>query len=287
MEYKFIGVPMSTGSPYPGTELGCKTFTDKDFEEIAGEIDFEYREIPYEEVDEPSPDHLKSLASVMKCCRLLYQTVGEAYENNKFPVVIGGDHALSIGSIAAGYDAFGDDLCVVWIDAHTDINTEVSTESGYLHGMPLAASMGICCDALTAGTEKCRIRGENIFIIGARSIDRGECRIIAENGVNLYTMEKIREKGLETIMREVTDKLQGRPIHVSLDVDFFDPAVFYATGYNIEDGFSVEDAKQIISDLNRTANPVIFECVEYSPPKDKAGEDFIKLKEIIQYALNE
>lgn len=278
---------MSTGSPYPGTELGCKAFTDKDFKGMAGGIAFEYKETPYNEIKGKNPDNLKSLSSVMSCCKALYKDVGEAYKNNKFPVVIGGDHALSIGSIAAGYEVFGENLCVVWIDAHTDIHTEISTETGYIHGMPIGASMGICCDELTAGKSKCHVKGENVFIIGARSIDKEEYRIIRENNVNLYTMEQIREQGLESVMKEVMDKLKGKRVHVSLDVDFFDPDVFYATGYNIENGFSIEDAKHIISDIYKDSKPVIFECVEYSPAKDENQKDFIKLKEIITYALRQ
>ena len=285
MRYRFIGVPMSCGSPYPGTELACKAFSEQDFKDIIGGDDYSYTEVACSEPDGSYPKNLIALDAVMNCCREIYGNVAKAYDEGEFPVVIGGDHALSIGSIAASYEKFQDELCVVWIDAHTDINTEMTTESGYIHGMPIAASMGICCDELTAGREKARVKGENVFIIGARSIDKGEYDIIEENNVNLYTMEEIREKGLENVMERVSEKLRGKKVHLSLDVDFFDPSVFYATGYNIDEGFSLSDAESIISDIFIAADPVLFECVEYSPAKDADGEDFIKLKKILKDTL--
>lgn len=285
MMYKFIGVPMSYGCPYPGTELACKVFSERDLAEIAPSKNFEYKEVPCNEVAGAYADNLKCLPSVMACCKALYAQVDEAYENKKFPVVIGGDHALSIGSIAAGYEAFGDDLCIVWIDAHTDINTDQCSESGYIHGMMLAASMGLCCDELTAGKEKCRVKGENIFLIGARSIDDAEYDVIKENNVNLYTADEIKERGMDAVMEEVKTKIKGKMLHVSLDVDFFDPSVFYATGYNIEEGFILEDAFRIAKDLYSVATPVIQEFVEYAPPKDKEGKDFITLKKIMKQIL--
>lgn len=276
---------MSCGCPYPGTELACKMFSAHDFAEISPSSSYEYKEAPCNEIAGEYPDHLKCLPSVMACCKALYRQVREAYENEKFPVVIGGDHALSIGSIAAGYEAFGDDLCIVWIDAHTDIHTDQSSESGYIHGMMLGTSMGLSCDELTAGKEKCRIKGENIFIIGARSIDDAEYEIIKQNKVNLYTADEIRERGMDAVMDEVKAKLKGKPLHISLDVDFFDPSVFYATGYNIEKGFALDDAFRITADLYSVANPVIQEFVEYSPAKDTNSQDFIKLKKIMKHIL--
>lgn len=206
-----------------------------------------------------------------------------ALEEGRFPVVVGGDHSVAMGSLAALGEFYGaDNVAVVYIDAHADINTEKTSVSGCIHGMDLAAACGLCCDALTVGKNKVNLLGENLHIIGARSIDPPEYAILAEQGAHVHTAEAVRRQGVEAVLAQVLPALAGKRVHISFDVDSLDPAEFSATGYNIPDGLTLGDVRAILGAALRTGQVCAFECVEYNPALDRDGRDLAALLDLFR-----
>ena len=170
------------------------------------------------------------------------------------------------------------------MDAHTDINTDQTSASGYIHGMDLAAACGLCCDELTVGKNKVNLLGENLHIIGARSIDPPEYGVIRRAGAHLYTAPEVRTRrqGLEDVLARVLPALEGKHVHISFDVDVLDPSWFTATGYNIPDGLSAAEVQQILSAVLDTGLTCSFECVEYNPMMDPDKKDLKTLMDILR-----
>lgn len=285
MELRFIEAPISAGSPTVGSECAFRTLQTAGLPSA-----FDAHTVTWVPMERPAPSasfpsNLKHLSEVQTVCRGVRAQVREALRAGAFPIVVGGDHSIGMGSIAALGEHYGSaSLSVVWIDAHTDINTDRSSPSGYIHGMPLAASMGLCCPELQMGTQKVNLKGSNTFIIGARSIDPPEYPILRREGVNLYTSDRIRRDGLDAVLDETLFRLRNRPIHVSLDVDCLDPAAFTATGYVLEHGLLLTQVKSILRRLFQTGQVVSFELVEYNPALDSDGHGLQVVLELLEEA---
>ena len=229
------------------------------------------------------PDGLRHLDTVMEVCRRLRANVLAALGRGEYPVVIGGDHSCAMGTLAALGEFYGaENMAVVYVDAHTDINTDRTSVSGYIHGMDLAAACGLCCEALTVGKNRVNLLGENLHIIGARSIDPPEYGVVEQVGARLYTAREVRERGLEAVLAQVLPALAGKRVHISFDVDVLDPSEFTATGYNIPDGLTVGEGKEILGAVLDTGLARSFECVEYNPAKDPDGTDLDSLMDIFR-----
>ena len=231
------------------------------------------------------PDGLRHLDTVMEVCRRLRANALEALGRGEFPVVIGGDHSCAMGTLAALGEFYGtENLAVVYIDAHTDINTDRTSESGYIHGMDLAAACGLCGPELTVGKNRVNLLGENLHIIGARSIDPPEYGVIRQAGARLHTAQEVRERGVEAVLAQVLPALEGKRVHVSFDVDVLDPSEFSATGYNIPDGLTAAQAGRMLGAVLETGWTCALECVEYNPTMDPEGKDRDTLMGLLRLA---
>ena len=229
------------------------------------------------------PEGLRHLDTVMEVCRRLRANTLAALERGEYPIVIGGDHSCAMGSLAALGEFYGPEhLAVVYVDAHTDINTDRTSASGYIHGMDLAAACGLCCDALTVGKNKVNLLGENLHIIGARSIDPPEWGVVERAGAHLHTAQEVRARGLGVVLAEFLPALKGKRVHISFDVDVLDPSEFTATGYNIPEGLSVAEVERILSAVLDTGRTCSFECVEYNPTMDPDQRDLSTLMGILR-----
>lgn len=222
----------------------------------------------------PSPPGLRALDEVVDISTRLYHTLTNLHREGFFPTVIGGDHSVAMGSIAAAAEHVGAEaLSVIWIDGHTDINTDQTSESGCIHGMPLAQAMGLCRDALSIGREKRHLYGDNLIIIGARSIDAGEYPILAAEGVHLFTAADIARDGIEAVLRKATACVTTPYVHVSFDVDCMDGALFPATGYRMPDGLTLDQAASALAAALTSATPISLDLVEYNPRLDTPAGD--------------
>ena len=274
MERRFaiVEAAVSCGSPTRGAEGAFDALVQAGLPGLFGNAAL----LPMEKLPpcERWPEGLRHLDTVMEVCRRLRTNVLTALGRGEYPVVVGGDHSCAMGTLAALGEFYGPEhLAVVYVDAHTDINTDKSSVSGCIHGMDLAAACGLCCDALTVGKNKVNLLGENLHIIGARSIDPPEYEIVKRAGAHLYTAETVREQGVEAVLAQVLPALEGRRVHISFDVDVLDPSEFTATGYNLPGGPSLAQVERVLGAVLDTGRTVSFECVEYNPTRDPGGQD--------------
>ena len=271
-----IEAAISCGSPTRGTEGAYDALMSAGL----GELFPGCAAVPMEKLAPCTeyPPHLKHLDTVMAVSRRLRTNVLAALEKGQFPLIVGGDHSVAMGSLAALGEFYGaEELAVVYIDAHADINTEKTSTSGCIHGMDLAAACGLCCDELTVGKNKVDLLGKNLHIIGGRSIDPPEWGIMEGLGVDFYSAEQIHAMGADKVMERVLPTLRGKRIHISFDVDSLDPTEFSSTGYLIPGGLTFAQVRRIVRAAADTGALVSFECVEYDPALDKSGADGKKL----------
>ena len=196
----------------------------------------------------------------------LYNEVNNSIKSNNFPITLGGDHTVAISSILASLNN-NDDLGVIWIDAHADFNTFETTETGNIHGLPLAASGGLCKDLTNHFATK-YINPKKCVIVGARSIDKEELSNLKKHNVTYFSTIDIREKGINTILDKAFE-ITGENVHISYDLDVIDPNI--APGVSVPEinGINEEEALEIINYL-RTKKDIIesFDLVEYNPSFD-------------------
>lgn len=279
--FALVEAAVSCGSPTRGTEGAFDAMVGAGLAAAFGDA----RLLPMEKLAPCPrwPEGLRHLDTVMEVCRRLRASVLDALGRGEYPVVIGGDHSCAMGTLAALGEFYGaEELAVVYVDAHTDINTEKTSESGCIHGMDLAAACGLCCDALTVGRNRVNLLGENLHFIGARSIDPPEYGIVERVGAHLHTAEAVRERGLEAVLGQVLPALEGRHVHISFDVDVLDPAEFSATGYNIPEGLTLAQVERILRAVLDTGRTCSFECVEYNPVLDPGGRDLGALMKLLR-----
>lgn len=279
--FALVEAAVSCGSPTRGSEGAFDALVGAGLPALFGGA----RLLPMEKLAPCPrwPQGLRHLDTVMEVCRRLRSGVLSALERGEYPIVIGGDHSCAMGTLAALGEFYGaENLAVVYVDAHTDINTDQTSASGYLHGMDLAAACGLCRDELTVGKNKVNLLGENLHIIGARSIDPPEYGVVERAGAHLHTAREIRARGLEAVLADILPALAGKRVHISFDVDMLDPAEFTATGYNIPDGLTAAEAERILSAVLDTGLTVSFECVEYNPVRDPDGRDLSTLMGILR-----
>lgn len=279
--FALVEAAVSCGSPTRGTEGAFDALAGAGLAAAFGDA----RLLPMEKLAPCPrwPEGLRHLDTVMEVCRRLRANVLDALGRGEYPVVIGGDHSCAMGTLAALGEFYGaEELAVVYVDAHTDINTERTSESGCIHGMDLAAACGLCCGALTVGRNRVNLLGENLHFIGARSIDPPEYGIVERVGAHLHTAEAVRERGLEAVLGQVLPALEGRHVHISFDVDVLDPAEFSATGYNIPEGLTLAQVERILRAVLDTGRTCSFECVEYNPVLDPGGRDLGALMKLLR-----
>jgi len=220
---------------------------------------------------------LKYLDEVMLACKRLSQSVTKAMSSNEFPLVLGGDHSIAIGTWA-GLAAVGRNEGLIWIDAHGDFNTHETSPSGNIHGMPFAALCGFGDERLVKlGGIAPKANPKNCVLLGIRDLDPGEKKLIAKSGVRYYTMRDIDEMGVRKVMDEALGIAGkgGRKIHVSFDIDVMDPAFAKGTGTPSPGGMSYREAHLAMEMVADTGQLQSMEMVEVNPLLDdqnKTGE---------------
>ncbi|MDB5473157.1 MAG: rocF [Devosia sp.] len=211
----------------------------------------------------------------------------ELLQQGGFPVFIGGDHSIAMGSVSAvarHCDTRGKPVFVLWIDAHADFNTPITSPTGNLHGMPLALLCGEPgFDDSFHGPWLGRIDSRNVSIIGARSIDRDERRLLQSRGVEVIDMRKIDELGVVALMRGVIERVKnaGGHLHVSLDVDAMDPAIAPGGGTLVPGGLSYREAHLIMEMLHDSGVVGSLDVVELNPFLDHGGQSATLLVDLV------
>ena len=270
-----IGMPMDLGQMRRGVDMGPSAIRYAGINERLKPLfdaihDLGDIPIGREEVVVDKESNLRNLDLVSEKSAILAGKVDEAIKSGAFPLVLGGDHSIAIGTLA-GVAKHYKNLGVIWYDAHGDLNTAETSPSGNIHGMPLAVSLGIGHRLLTEiGGYSPKVKPENIVIIGARSLDDGEKVLIKEKGIKVYTMHEIDRMGMTKVMEEtiayLKDKTDG--VHLSLDLDGLDPVDCPGVGTPVIGGISFRESNLAMEMLEEAKLITSAEFVEVNPILD-------------------
>ena len=292
----FIGVPMDLGGNRRGVDMGPSAVRIAGIERgIRGlGIGFEDRgNIPVRDPrgQAPSDPSAKFLPEIAEACRDLAESVEAAMGEGHFPLVIGGDHSIAVGTVAgvvAHHRPKGESIGVIWFDAHADMNTPESSESGNVHGMPLAAIMGMGPPSLTelAG-EAPMVQPTRIAMIGIRSVDKEEAKLVKNSDVACFTMREVDEQGIRAVMEKAiayaTNGTAG--FHLSFDVDGTDPTVCPGVGTPVAGGITYREAHTVMEMAATSGKLLSLELCEINPILDDGNRTAIAAREFALSAL--
>lgn len=298
MKISIIDMPLFYGCDKPGVDKGPKVLRENNLLNIFNKSHTvcDMGEVHVKNVSSKDKyaanDKMKYLDEVLDANYSLAKKVYESHENSYMPIVIGGDHALGLGSVAGTSKYFEKNIAVIWVDAHGDINTDETSPSGNIHGMPLASSMGFGHASLTSlFDEGQKVKPNNVFIIGCRDLDLGEIELIKEHEINVWTMEEVKTKGMSVVLNELMEVLHKNKIeniHFSFDIDSLDPSLVPGTGTPVEDGLSFKEGKESIERIIGTNLVRSIDLVEFNPALDNTTttlETCLKLLEVISNSL--
>lgn len=273
-----IGVPMDLGQTRRGVDMGPSAIRYAGIVERLEQIDLEIEDLGDIEIGSrertSGESNLKNLKAVAEASETLASRVDEVVKQGKFPLVLGGDHSIAIGTIA-GLAKNYSNMGVIWYDAHGDLNTGETSPSGNIHGMPLAVSLGLGDPALTSiGGTGTKLKPENIVIIGARSLDEGEKVLIKEKGIKVFTMHEIDRMGMTAVMEETIAYLKDRTdgVHLSLDLDGLDPHDAPGVGTPVMGGISYRESHLAMEMLEEADILTSAEFVEVNPILDERNK---------------
>ncbi len=218
--------------------------------------------------------NLKYLDEIARVNSELCEKVSKADANGRFPLVLGGDHSIAIGTLA-GLAKQKENLGVIWFDAHGDINTDKTSPSGNIHGMPVAVAMGIGHEKLISigGTEN-KLRPEHFVLVGVRDLDSGERKLLKDLGVTVFSMHEIDRLGIVKVMEEAiaiaSNGTDG--VHVSFDMDAMDPFYAIGTGTRVPGGMTYRECHLAMELLAESNVVTSAEFVEVNPLLDSRNE---------------
>jgi arginase len=226
----------------------------------------------WEEFLQPDPTQHSKLEKVSTLCKKLSDNTQSLNQENKFFIVLGGDHTSAIGTWSGVTNATQGDLGLIWIDAHMDSHTPQTSETGNIHGMPLACLLGEGVFELTQLANKSvKFKAQNVCLIGVRSFEQAEAELLRQLNVRIFFMDEVKQKGLYKVMQEAIQHVTRHTVGfgVSLDIDSIDPQDAPGTGITEHNGLDGKELTLALSLLADNPNLVGAEIVEFDPSRDK------------------
>ncbi|KAM0699964.1 hypothetical protein Q7P36_000175 [Cladosporium allicinum] len=229
--------------------------------------------------DPPHRNMLKPRA-VSAVTEALSKQVYDHAKEGRFVLTLGGDHSIAIGTISGTAKAIrerlGREMAVIWVDAHADINTPETSDSGNIHGMPVAFLTGLASDKPDAPfgwlKDEHRVSVKKLVYIGLRDVDRGEKKILRENGIKAFSMHDIDRHGIGKVMDMALGWIgSDTPIHLSFDIDALDPRFAPSTGTAVRGGLTLREGDFIAECVHETGSLVALDLVEVNPSLEEAG----------------
>ncbi len=275
-----IGVPLDLGGGRRGVDMGPSAFRIAGLgDQLAGlgfrVVDKGDLPAPIPETKRPADKSKKYIRDIAKVCQKLYETSRKSLDEGALPLVLGGDHSLAAGSVAASAAWVTQQqqkpLGLIWVDAHGDMNTPDTTTSGNVHGMPLAALLGPEPAELAAiGGSSPSVLPQHTVLLGIRNLDDREKDEIRASGVHVFTMKDIDRDGIAKIAERAiglaTDGTGG--MHVSFDLDVCDPSIAPGVGTPVKGGFDYREAHMIMEMVADAGRLVALDLVEVNPTLD-------------------
>lgn len=291
-----LGVPMDLGAGRRGVDMGPSAIR------IAG-IAERLKELGHKIVDDGDLDikimeeirvgdtRARYIKEITRASKLLAKNAERIMARGRFPLFLGGDHSIAVGSVS-GIAAFArrkrKKLGVLWIDAHGDLNTPTTSPSGNVHGMPLASLLGYGPgDLKTVGGNFDKIDPDNVALVGVRSLDEGERKLIETTGVQVYTMSDIDRQGIHRVMKKALSKVTNGTgfVHVSFDLDSVDPTIAPGVGTPVKGGLDYREAHLIMESINEAKVMTSLEIVEVNPILDEHNTSAEFAVELVQSAF--
>jgi len=234
---------------------------------------FEVHPLP-PEMAAPGETRSRFLAEIAAACTTLADRVESNLMLGRFPIVLGGDHSVAVGTIS-GLSRFyrnrGQRIGCIWVDAHTDMNTPDTTPTGNVHGMPLASLLGFGPPELVAiAGERPALDPRHVCIFGARDIDETEKELVRRSGVRVYTMSELDDRGTAVCVREAIARASAGTVgvHLSFDLDGVDPEHAPGVGTPVPGGLDLRESHLVCEKLAQTGKLVGMEMVELNPVLD-------------------
>lgn len=287
-----ITCPFSGGQPRAGVDDGpshlvqdglIKSIESVGYSTVVDELD----PSTVLKKDDPDLGILKNPRLVSETNRNLMKKIQTHTEKGRLIVTIGGDHSLAIGTLSGTLNAFPE-ACVIWVDAHADINTPQSTETGNLHGCPVSFLLS----TLHAGKDlepfkwiKPCLKPDRLVYIGLRDIDSAERKILKDHNIRCFTMHEVDKYGIGKVVEMALDTVNKdlqRPIHLSFDVDALDPSVAPSTGTPVRGGLTFREGHYICEAIYQTGCLVALDLMEVNPTLKETEADVIQTLSIGQ-----
>src|SRR5690625_124138 len=290
-----IGMPMDLGQTRRGVDMGPSAIRYAGIIERLEKLTYDVHDLGNIEISRPDrnqperKDKLRNLFEVVDANTKLAKIIDEQVKKDYFPLVLGGDHSIAIGSLA-GVSSHYNNLGVIWYDAHGDINTTETSPSGNIHGMPLAASLGLGHEKLTSILHKePKIKPENVVLIGVRDLDEGEKALLRELNIKVYTMHEIDRLGMPQVMKETIDYLKERTdgVHLSFDLDGINPSEAPGVGTPVIGGVTYRESHLAMEMLAEANIVTSAEFVEVNPMLDDKNKTAILTVALIGSLLGE
>lgn len=277
-----VGAGFKGGQPISGCEAGPEAIRASNLIPSIDEVGWKSKDngnlsFRMIENDTPSKTGVKNPRTVGEANNTIFNHVSKQALDGKLCLTLGGDHSLAIGTISGVNKAYKNDLRVIWVDAHGDINTPETSPTGNIHGMPVAFLMGLVKEEVpgfewlkelhSSGTGP-SLTPDRIVYIGLRDVDSGERSILRQQGIKVFSMTEIDKYGIGKVMEMTMKHLSpdnDKPIHLSFDVDAIDPQIVSSTGTRVKGGLSYREARQICESVAETGKLVGLDIVEVNP----------------------
>ena len=275
-----IGVPLDLGGNRRGVDMGPSAFRSAGLGERVAALGYTVVDkgdlpAPIPETQEQRDERKKYIREIAKVCQKLYQTSLASLTEGAFPLVLGGDHSLGAGSVAAAADwakqAKGLPIGLLWIDAHGDMNTPSTSLSGNVHGMPLAALLGTePAELARIGTVTPKVLPAHTVLVGVRNLDEREKVAVRDSHVHVFTMKDIDRHGIASIIEQAVSLAGSETagIHVSFDMDVCDPQIAPGVGTPVRGGLDYREAHMVMEIVADSGLLTSLDLVEVNPTLD-------------------
>ena len=270
-----IGAALDLGAGRRGVDMGPSAIRYAGLDDRLGALGFEVEDlgnidVAVAEATNEGDPRARFLGPITEACARIAGLVGDAAGGGSTPVVLGGDHSVAIGTLG-GLAAEAGPGGVLWFDAHGDLNTPETSPSGNVHGMPLAAALGLANETFASEVWPLpALAPEHVALLGLRSLDAGERELVKELGIAAYTMSDFDRRGVEAVVREAIEHVSGAAfVHVSLDMDVVDPEAAPGVGTPVRGGLSYREAHLAMEIVAEGCEFGSIEVVEVNPILDR------------------
>jgi arginase len=273
-----IGAALDLGQSRRGVDMGPSAIRYAGLEERLTALGYDVVDwgnvaTPEPEATELRDERLRYLPEIKAACAQVAARVQEALAIGATPLVLGGDHSIALGTLG-GLSAARGPGGVLWIDAHGDLNTPDTSPTGNVHGMPLAAAIGVAGEAFASDAWPLPVVDPaRVAIVGARSLDPAERELLRGSTLSVFSMSEIDRRGIEAVVGQALDRVSGDGfVHVSLDMDALDPEIAPGVGTPVRGGLTYREAHFALELIAASGLAAAFEVVEVNPVLDHQNE---------------